>query len=153
VSRAYLPAHLPPALHDAYEWIKGAGEIAELRSLAEWPAALVEYAAANENNAAELARGLDTDSPVFASAIVALATWLADQAEDEDEEEEEYEKESEEDKAYGLARFVEAQAYAAFLAAATGPKAPAAYAAFTAAQIATEAARFARRDAKFRGSL
>jgi hypothetical protein len=150
---------LPPALHDAYEWIKGAGEIAELRSLAEWPAALVEYAAANENNAAELARGLDTDSPVFASAIVALATWLADQAEDEDEdededeEEEEYEKESEEDKAYGLARFVEAQAYAAFLAAATGPKAPAAYAAFTAAQIATEAARFARRDAKFRGSL
>lgn len=153
MSRAYLPAHLPPALHDAYEWIEGAGEIAELRSLAEWPGALAEYAAANENNAAELARGLDTDSPVFASAIVALATWLADHPEDEEEDEEEYEKESEEDKAYGLARFVEAQAYAAYLAAATGPKAPAAYAAFTAAQIATEAARFARRDAKFRGSL
>ena len=73
MSRAALPLHL----HAAYDWTNAAGEIAELRSLAEWPAALVEYAAANENNAAEADQDLGTEPDVFAVDIVALAEWLA----------------------------------------------------------------------------
>lgn len=76
-----------------------------------------------------------------------------DDGDDDEEEEEDEDEESEEDAAYSLAQCVEAMAYAAYLAAATGPKAPAAYDAFIAAQFATEAARVARRDAKLRGAL
>ena len=88
-------------------------------------------------------------------AIEAKAQADADADDDDDEDDEAHDKDEEnaEDAAYSLARFVEAQAYAAYLAAATGPKAPAAYDAFIAAQAATEAARIVRRDAKLRGAL
>lgn len=84
----------------------------------------------------------------LAELVAAIEAELA-----EDEEEEEDEEESEEDAAYSLAQCVEAMAYASYLAAGTGPKAPAAYDTFVAAQFATEAARVARRDAKLRGAL
>ena len=76
-----------------------------------------------------------------------------DDADDDDDEAHDEDEENAEDAAYSLARFVEAQAYAAYLASGTGPKAPAAYDAFIAAQAATEAARIVRRDAKLRGAL
>ena len=46
-------AYLPQALHAAYNWTEAAGELDELRSLADWPAALASYATASAANAAE----------------------------------------------------------------------------------------------------
>ena len=83
----------------------------------------------------------------------ALLRRPEDDDDDDDDEAHDEDEENAEDAAYSLARFVEAQAYAAYLAAATGPKAPAAYDVFIAAQAATEAARIVRRDAKLRGAL
>ena len=142
-------ATLPPSLHAAYDWTDAAGVLDELRVLANDAGSLAIYAAASEEDAAAIDRDLGAEPSVFAADIAALAKWLADQ----DEEDEDEEEESEKDAAYGLAQCVEAMAYAAYLAAGTGPQSPAAYAAFVAAKAATEAARFARRDAKFRGSL
>ena len=70
-------ANLPQALHAAYDWTDAAGELDELRSLAEWPGALAMYATASEENAAEADLDLGTEPNVFATDIVALAEWLA----------------------------------------------------------------------------
>ena len=88
----------------------------------------------------------------LAELVDAIESELAED-EDEDKDKDEGDEENAEDAAYSLAQFVEAQAYAAYLASGTGPKAPAAYDAFIAAQAATEAARIVRRDAKLRGAL
>ena len=87
------------------------------------------------------------------AALGREAAASEDDDDDDDDEAHDEDEENAEDAAYSLARFVEAQAYAAYLAAATGPKAPAAYDVFIAAQAATEAARIVRRDAKLRGAL
>ena len=81
----------------------------------------------------------------LAELIAAIEAELTENEEDEEDEE------SKEDAAYSLAQCVEAMAYAAYLAAATGPQSRAAYAAFVAAEADTEAARVARRDAALRG--
>lgn len=70
-------ANLPQALHAAYNWTEAAGELDELRSLAEWPGALAMYAAASQDNAAEADQDLGTEPDVFAADIIELAAWLA----------------------------------------------------------------------------
>ena len=68
--------HLPRALHAAYEWTEAAGELDELRLLADWPGALASYATASAENAAEADSDLGTEPDVFVADIVALAEWL-----------------------------------------------------------------------------
>ena len=75
MNRADLP-HLPAGLHAAYNWTEAAGELDELRLLADWPAALASYAAASQDNAAEADLDLGTEPDVFAADIVALSEWL-----------------------------------------------------------------------------
>ena len=72
MNRAYLPA----GLHAAYNWTEAAGELDELRLLADWPAALASYATASADNAAEADLDLGTEPDVFAADIVTLAEWL-----------------------------------------------------------------------------
>ena len=69
-------AYLPQALHAAYEWTEAAGELDELRLLADWPGALASYATASAENAAEADLDLGTEPDVFVADIVALAEWL-----------------------------------------------------------------------------
>ena len=69
-------AYLPQALHAAYEWTEAAGELDELRLLADWPGALASYATASAENAAEADLDLGTEPDVFAANIVALSEWL-----------------------------------------------------------------------------
>ena len=75
MSRADLP-HLPKALHAAYNWTEAAGELDELRLLADWPGALASYATASAENAAEADLDLGTEPDVFVADIVALSEWL-----------------------------------------------------------------------------
>ena len=72
MNRAYLPA----GLHAAYNWTEAAGELDELRLLADWPAALASYATASAENAAEADSDLGTEPDVFVADIVALSEWL-----------------------------------------------------------------------------